>query len=112
MLDFLGTQIYHPAMSQICTIGERSGDLSGQGRVLRARRRSREMRSVWSLALSCWKLAPDEVPLGVCRMISTYHGAVKDVWRMTRDNLLLYKIAPNTVTLGVMAAFLCKTKAD
>ncbi|GFV40594.1 hypothetical protein TNCV_402641 [Trichonephila clavipes] len=34
-------------MPQTCSIGERSGDLSGQGRVLMARRHSRDMRATW-----------------------------------------------------------------
>ncbi|GFT01014.1 hypothetical protein TNCV_4054161 [Trichonephila clavipes] len=54
---FWGARIWCPNMCQKCSIGERSGDLVGQGRVLKARRQSRDMRTVWSLALSCWKLA-------------------------------------------------------
>ncbi|GFX24337.1 hypothetical protein TNCV_421381 [Trichonephila clavipes] len=45
------------------------------------------------------------------RMVSTYCFVVKDVWRMTRDDLLSYEVASHTIIPGVVAVCLCKTKA-
>ncbi|GFT21653.1 hypothetical protein TNCV_617561 [Trichonephila clavipes] len=80
---FWGARTGHPIMSQKCSIGERSADLAGQGKVLKIRRQSRDIcdkSGVRHYLVGNW--SPDHVSLRIKQQASRWYQHIVDLIKM------------------------------